>query len=172
MTGSLTHKITIGILLVLAALRFFPDRAAAQERSSNVSVNAHVQSTIELITINDIRFGSVQPGQHEVIIEPNRDSNAGSMIARGKPNAEISIHYVEEHILIREEGSEALTFYYQVAGHHENNQSAAEILDGYNRDMTFNADGEFFFWIGGRVNIQNAVQGQYVGEFTIEIEYI
>ncbi|MEX0684930.1 MAG: hypothetical protein WD267_04895 [Balneolales bacterium] len=160
------------IFLLLIGICLYPVLFYGQDQSTSVSVNANVQSTIELITINDIRLGSIQPGQVEVVIEPNRDSNSGSMIARGRPNAEISIHYIEEHILTRAEGNETLTFYYQVAGHTEDNQVASEVLDGFSRDMKFNEDGEYFLWVGGRVNIENAVYGAYDGEFTIEIEYL
>lgn len=140
--------------------------------SITISISATVQSSIELITLSDINIGSVQPSQFEIYVEPNRDAGAGSMIARGLPESGISISYVEEHILTHAESNETLTFYYQVAGNSEDNQTAAEILDGFSRDLNFNAEGEFFLWVGGRVNIQNAVHGQYEGEFTIEIEYI
>ncbi|MEX0778278.1 MAG: hypothetical protein WD037_00990 [Balneolales bacterium] len=142
------------------------------ESSVSVSVSANVQSSIEVMTLSDITFGSVQPSQFEVVVEPNRDQNAGSMVARGRPNAEISISYTAEHILTQTEGNATLTFYYQVAGNDEDNQPAAEIIEGFSRDMKFNEDGEFYLWVGGRVNIQNAVHGGYEGDFTIEIEYI
>ena len=153
---------------------FIPLDSISQNKAGRVNINvtAEVQSAIELVTISDIQLGSVQPGQFEVFVQPSRDPGAGSMIARGRPNAEIRITYDEKQVLRRAGGKEILTFYYQVVGHDEDNQFAAELVDGYSRHMAFNANGEFFLWIGGYTSIENAVRGQYEGEFTIEVEYI
>ncbi|MEX1137114.1 MAG: hypothetical protein WEB89_09450 [Balneolales bacterium] len=169
-----TRTSKVLLILLFLVVYFVPIRSSGQDGNANVSVSvsANVQSTIELITLSDISFGSVQPSQFELLVSANRDQNAGSMVATGRPNAEIRVNYTEEHILTRAGGNETLTFYYEVAGNDEDDQVAGEILDDLNRDMTFNSDGEFFLWIGGRVNIQDAVHGAYEGEFTIEIDYL
>jgi len=33
-------------------------------------------------------------------------------------------------------------------------------------------DGEYFFWVGGTMQLEGDILGQYEGEFTIEIDFI
>lgn len=165
--------------LFLAAIFFyglFPFQLIAQSgnnsHSVDINVNAQVIETINMTTIRDMRFGDVQPGQQEINISPVNDPNAGKMIASGTPEARIRVSFLQEWELSNDRGGESLTFFYRVAGNTSDDQSTAELLQTDNRDLYFNSDGEFYFWIGGRVDITNASPGNYEGEFTIEIEYI
>lgn len=140
--------------------------------SVNIEVNARVIESINMTTIRDMRFGNVQPGQKEVTISPVNDPTAGKMVASGIPEAQIRVSFLREWELTNDRGGESLTFFYTVAGNTTDDQSTAELLQTDNRDLYFNSDGEFYFWIGGHVDISNASPGNYEGEFTIEIEYI
>lgn len=61
---------------------------------------------------------------------------------------------------------------YEISGNSIENQSTSELLDTENRSIQFSLEGRYYFWIGGRINITNAVPGNYEGDFTIEIDYI
>jgi len=142
--------------------------------SSSVSINvsARVISSIDLITLRNIRFQEVQPGQKQITINPVNDANAGKMKASGRAEAPIKVSYFKQWQLTRTDGPGKLTFFYQVSGSTEDDQSTSELLKNDNRDLHFNNDGDFYFWIGGHVDITEAQPGNYEGDFTIEIEYI
>lgn len=164
-----------GTAVCLIAISSNADVQAQATRSSfsgSISVNTNVLQSIDMVTLRNMTFGKIQPGQREVFISPVLDEKAGKMKASGIPGAPIRVSYLEEWQLTRSQGPGTLTFYYEVSGNKEDNQSASEILETDNRDLSFNSEGEFYFWIGGRVNIQNASPGNYEGEFTIEIEYL
>lgn len=151
----------------------FPGILFAQDESGyRIGVSASVVESIEMVTQRDMQFGPVQPGQEQIVINPLTDSQTGKMIALGNPNARIKVSFVRERTLTSANGNQSLTFFYEIAGNDEDDQSSAELLQTDNRDLDLNSDGEYYFWIGGQVNIENAQPGKYNGDFTIEVEYI
>lgn len=147
----------------------------AQGNSSekySIRVSARVVKSIEMVTIRDMQFGPVQPGQEQILIDPLLDSETGKMIAIGIPNAKIRVSFVKERVLTHANGNSTLTFTYEIAGNDQDDQSSAELLQTDNRNLILNEEGEYFFWIGGQVNIEDAQPGKYNGDFTIEVEYI
>lgn len=165
--------------LILAALSllFSVSSLYAQDNPLNsaamsISANATVVTDIELTTMRNINFGKVQPGQQAVDISPTRDARAGKMVATGIPNSQIRVSYISEWQLTNSRTNHTLTFNYRVAASETDNQDTAELLQTQNRDLSFNQEGRYYFWIGGSADISNIQPGNYEGEFTIEIEYI
>lgn len=151
----------------------------AQDNGSNsttVNVSARVigstQNSIELITVNTIQFGDVQPENGQIYINPINSLNAGYMIANGNPEAEFRLNYLPERILTQINGNGSLIFNYEISGNSEDDQATSELLDLENRNLRFNSEGQFFIWVGGRIDLSNAAPGNYEGDFTIEIDYI
>jgi hypothetical protein len=142
------------------------------EDDVTINVQANVLQSIELITVSNIRLRDFPPGANEVYISPVENPYAGHMVAVGNPNAEIRIEYLPSRELTQVNGNGLLSFQYEIAGSAIDNQITSEILLNDNRNFRFNAQGRFYLWIGGRVDISNAKPGSYEGEFTIEIEYI
>ncbi|MEQ9266647.1 MAG: hypothetical protein RLN81_15565 [Balneolaceae bacterium] len=163
----------------LTLLLFFSilglNKANAQEAdkvSAFVSISADVVQSIELITVNSMTFGNTQPGQREIYVNPINDVNAGYMIAVGTPGAEFRLDYFEQRVLTQTNGDGTLTFTYEISANDVEDQASSELLDYENRNIIFNAEGRFYIWVGGRVNLENAKPGNYEGDFTIEIDYI
>lgn len=172
------HNVKLSIvLLIIFWLGYVPVNVNAQstgQQKSDVSinVNATVTGSIELTTIRNMNFGQVVPRQQTIDISPTQDPEAGKMVASGIPNARIRVRYIREWNLVSSRSEVPLTFNYRIAGNQVDNQETAELLETDNRDLNFNSDGEYYFWIGGNANIANVQPGNYEGEFTIEIEYI
>ncbi len=170
------QKATIILLAVIAINYLAPFTAIGQDQngeSSRISINASAQvvESIEMVTVQDMDFSPVQSSQQTITIDPLSDSNTGKMIALGNAESQIRVSFVRERTLTHTSGS-TLTFTYEIAGNDEDDQSSAEILQTDNRDLTLNSNGEYYFWIGGQVNVENARPGNYNGNFTIEVEYI
>lgn len=144
-------------------------------RSVNITASATVVGNgIELETISDIgilQASMLQDGD-DIYINPVFDPEAGIMRASGQPNAEIRVSYLTEMEVTRREGPGIIFFEYEVSGYPGDNQRESELLDLLERDVRFNEDGIFYFWIGGRIDLSEALPGNYDGEFTIEIEYM
>jgi hypothetical protein len=161
--------------LAIFLLVFSTSHLVAQNNdgiSAQVNVSAEVIQSIELITVNSMRFANAQPGQREIYINPVNSLNAGFMIAVGTPSAEFRLFYLPERELTQIDGDASLTFTYEISGSSEDNQSTSELLELDNRNIRFNSEGRYYLWVGGRVNLENAAPGNYEGDFTIEIDYI
>ena len=135
-------------------------------------MSAQVIESIEMVTQRDMQFGSVQPGQKQILIDPITDNRTGKMVALGSANARVRVSFVKERTLTSADGTSQLTFFYEIAGNDQDDQSSAELLQTDNRNLDLNSKGEYYFWIGGQVDIQNAKPGSYNGNFTIEVEHI
>lgn len=138
----------------------------------SVRVSAEVTSAVEVITIQNIRFDETRPSQKYAEISPVLDSNAGYMKARGKPNAQVRISYIQENTVYKTNGVGTLTFNYSIAVNDNSDQATGELLLNDGNNFTLNSNGELFIWVGGRVDLSNAAPGTYVGNFMLEIEYI
>ena len=146
--------------------------AQSDQRQVNINVTAIVNGAVETITIQTIDFDNIERENTVVSVNPITSARAGKMIARGTPNAGFQLEYLQERVLDNATGPGTIIFTYTVAGNIVNVQDTAEMLSQEVRDLTFNNDGEYFIWVGGFADLSNAEPGTYMGEFTIEIEYI
>ena len=160
------------ISLFLLFICHCPGLSALGSNSLNISVSAQIMESIELTTLQDMKLGEVQPSRGLININPIIDPDAGKMVASGIPSAQIRVSFLREWELENDRSNHTLIFYYEVAGNPVDNQSTAELLNLDNRNLQFNGEGKYYFWIGGRVLVSDAQPGNYRGEFTIEIEYI
>lgn len=142
------------------------------EFNASVNISAEVVQSIQLITVNAMTFGNIQPGQLEIYVNPINDVNAGYMIAVGTPEAEFRLDYLTTRNLTNVENEGFLIFQYELSGNDNEDQASSELIDNNNRTIRFNSDGRYYIWVGGRVDLENATPGSYEGDFTIEIDYI
>ncbi len=143
--------------------------------TSNVGVSVSInssESAVELTTVTNMNLGQITQNQVEVFVDPLTDPGAGLMRATGRPNASVRISFQASRELIRVGGGAILNFTYMISGNTIEEQTTAELLREENRDIRLGPSGEYFFWIGGRMNLEGVVFGQYEGEFTIEIDYL
>lgn len=78
----------VTLITALSVLSWITTANGQKSSSIDIRVSATVIGTIELVTLRDISFGSVQPGQKEIAISPIIDSGAGKMTANGMPGEE------------------------------------------------------------------------------------
>lgn len=168
----------LALLFILWSVSLTTFSLSAQESNPRASVtalvniSAEVVQSIQLITVNSMTFGNVQPGQLEIYVNPINDVNAGYMIAVGTPGAEFRLDFQQIRNLTNVEDEGFLTFQYELSGNDTEDQASSLAIENENRSIIFNEDGEYHIWVGGRVNIENATPGSYEGDFTIEIDYI
>ncbi len=172
MRSSRLHLLLLTSILLFCYLVLSSAEAKAQQSNVSVSISANVTRSIEMVTLRSMQLSGEDAQNGIITIDPTSSPNAGKMVAYGNPNSDIRISYLPTRELTRIQGTDVLTFTYQIAGNQQEDQTTAEPLETENRDFSFNDNGEFYLWIGGSVNISTAVPGNYQGEFTLEIEYI
>lgn len=163
-------------LATFLLLVMFSSEMTAQSSSNvvnaEININATVIQAIELVTVQNIRLANIEPVNNQIFISPITSGNSGHMIASGNSNAEIRITYQANQVLTQIGGDGVISVEYQLSGNDLNEQLTSELLGAENRNFSFNEDGDFYVWIGGRFFIERAKPGSYEGDFTIEIDYI
>ncbi len=140
--------------------------------NANIDIRTTIVSSIELITVKSITVGNLQSGQEEIYINSISDVNAGYMIAVGAPGLDFRLNFERSRVLTQVNGDGTLVFEYELSGNHLEDQNSAENITEDVRNLKFNADGQYYIWVGGKIDLRNARPGNYDGDFTIEIEYI
>ncbi len=162
----------IVIFLLFASISISSNAQENKSVNARVNISTKIISSIELITVNTITFENKVPDQQQIHVNPITDVSAGYMIAVGTPGAEFRLEYLLERTLTRVGGGGSINFVYEISGNTEEEQATSEIIDFENRNLVFNSGGRYFIWVGGKVDLRNAVPGNYEGDFTIEIDYI
>lgn len=151
--------------------------------STHISVSGLVTPSL---TNQQIQFDIIYVVQFEqnsaedlfIAVDPistpaSPDEGAGYIIAKGEPGAFFTLNFSREVQLISEEGGETLTATYLMSHNRLNEQSSSQYVLEQLSVYQLNAQGEYYFWVGGTISLANAtVGGAYVGDFNIEVEYI
>lgn len=162
------------ILYVLIVFVFSTNILAQSDSRLNVNVDVSTRliQTIQLTTVSQLSFGQLRPGEVDVYVNPMPDANAGYMIADGTPNSQFRLDYFEQVVLSNGNEDGNLTFFYEISKNNIEEQSTSTLIENNDEVQVFNNEGRFYFWVGGRLNLENATPGNYRGEFKIEIDYI
>lgn len=163
-------------ILFLTLLSLSSSGISAQSSSkavnAEININTTVIQAIELVTVQNIRLANIEPVNNQIFVPPITSGNAGHIIASGNSNAEIRITYQSNQVLTQINGDGLIRVEYRLSGSDLNEQLTSELLGAENRNFSFNIDGDFYIWVGGRFFIEQAKPGSYEGDFTIEIDYI
>lgn len=166
------HKVIILAVLICVLYSQPADAQVNEPQTVSISVSAQVSSATELFTIQTVDFRYEDVELNILSIDPISNPSAGKMVARGMPDTGMRISFLQSRELVNVTTNHVLFFEYFVAGNEQDEQQTSELINPDNRDLVFNEDGEFYIWVGGRVDLSTAQPGSYEGEFNIEIEYI
>jgi hypothetical protein len=160
-------------MLFLCLLFLFQPGIHAQ---SSVSIRASAtvveETGIQMIPINDMIIDE-SAAQNDIIdISPITDGSAGKIMVKGKINSIIRLSYLHQQVVVNTSGVGTLVFEYVVSGFPSDDQHASQLLDALDNVPQFNEKGEYYLWVGGRADLNNARPGNYEGEFILEIEYM
>jgi hypothetical protein len=160
--------------MVLICMLWFSFLAAEAQTSGNIKATALVvePTGIQLIPLEDMVIDESSSKDGFLNISPVTDEKAGKILVRGKAKSSVKLSYMNEMSLANPDGEGKLVCEYSVSGYQSDNQSASQPLDQVERVVQFNEKGEYYLWLGGKINFTHARPGSYEGEFTIQVEYI
>lgn len=157
-----------------------PDRFS-METSIRISGNVIARTGGENIlfdTIYEVHFEQLRAGQTLITVDPitdfaTADAGAGYVVAKGAPNAQFQLTFSRQVVLrhATERDNVLIVNYLLSANSTAEQENSAYVLEAA-PTFRLNTDGEFHFWVGGQVDISNAIRGEYEGEFTLEVEYL
>ena len=157
------------ILLLMSAFTL-----QAQKTTVSIKAQATVidKAEIELVTIKYLDIDAGMAVNGIINVSAKRDGQAGVMMVKGRPDASFRISFAPVVQIQNSAGKGSLTLKYEMYGYSSDNQAASEPIDAAARTLKINSDGQYYFWLGGIIDISKARPGKYEGEFTLEIEYI
>lgn len=160
------------IPIILFWIFSFISIAVGQQKSTiELSISATVVDQIEVITIADIDAGIILPGESEKVISPILDGGAGILRLEGLKNSSIQVSYSQQVTMTNLLTNQPLFMNYMVSGGPESNQSVSTLFTTNPANVTLNADGVYYLWIGCRFSLIGLMPGQYDGDFLIEVDY-
>jgi len=166
------NKSIVRLLSFVLSLLLFSNLHAQEAVSITASATVLEISEIELVTIKDMNVDEAFAENGILNISPVTDMNAGELLVMGRANAQMRITSPDQTVLVNTSGQGTLIFYNVISGFPSDNQHASQLLDAVDNVPQFNEEGQYYLWVGGRVDISNARPGNYEGEFILEIEYI
>jgi len=158
---------------IVIALLVMQISLLGQQNSSAVKMNieATVVDYIEMITLADIDVGTVIPSDEMLRLDPRTDQGAGIIKVHGRHNASVQISYSSQITMVNLVSNTNLVVNYSVSGNFENDQSASDLFTTNPVSVLLNDAGDFYLWIGCEFSLQDLVQGQYDGDFIVEVDY-
>lgn len=140
----------------------------------SISVSARVvsESPVELTTLSNMIVVGGNNGGEEIYISPISSANAGLMQVKGTPGSQARITYIMSEVLSEASGQGSINIKYEMSGNPERVQSSSKLIDTGETILNFGADGLYFLWVGGHIDLSNTTGGKFVGQFTLEIDYI
>jgi hypothetical protein len=166
------------ILLAVPALS-----QGTNEVNLNLSVSANLVTSapVQLTALRNLIITGVQGRGSkynesvrtgEIYISPLTDNRAGILLAKGAPNSHAILHYKTAEILKDNTGAGSISVRYELSSSPTLAQKNSEQNDNGEIILNFDRNGNFYLWIGGYVNLKNAISGKYSGQFTFEILYV
>ena len=160
----------IFIIITFVPITYAQEDGGPGRATVSVNVSANVVATIDMVTLSDFNIGAVQPSQGEIIIDAGQDGEAALLMFSGSPNREIRLTYTSR-VQLTKPDAPSLTVYYSLNGYMDNEQGSSVSLEENPITVSLSNEGEYYIWIGCRINIEQATPGPYDGDFAIEVEY-
>jgi hypothetical protein len=159
-------------LLHVLLLIYSATAQKSELEKAHIEVSAEVMANIDLLTIRNLVFPDSYEDDDETFVSPILSENAGMMKVKGIPNSRIRINYISKVKLNSENDDGFIFIEYLVSGFRDENQYASGLINAVDAELTLNEKGEFFFWIGAKIDFSQTITGQFLGQFTIELEYM
>lgn len=177
-------KISAGliILLLVSVNALQAQNSDPATRSAGISVTGTV---VEPTDAEAILLEAVYPpsfmrkgfDESEMRVDPNADEagtpgGAGLIIAQGLPNRAFRVVVPRVIKMTNSDTNSMLEVQILVSHNSAPEQPSSDYLRQVVEDFTLNDEGEYFFWIGGSIDISDVEDGAYEGQFLLELEYL
>jgi hypothetical protein len=131
---------------------------------------------LRIETVNEVQFQQTSETQTTITVDPIRtpagsESGAGYIIASGAPGTEFTILFSDNIVLFHEVESAVQQLVYLISHGPSDEQSLSSYLTTQLLTFRLNENGEYHFWIGGRLNLTELVSGIYFPDFVLEVLY-
>lgn len=157
---------------------------ANTDNSASISVSGRVIQSLSaqniiIDVLANVNLVATEPNQAFIEIDPTVvpvtfDDDllgTGFAVAIGEPGTKFFINFPREVVLTNNVDGNILIIEYDIAHNQVNEQQNANRIRQISEEFILNDNGEYYFWFGGKVDIRNVTDGEYMGDFFMEVEY-
>lgn len=169
-------------IVMLGATSSLAQNNSWDNKSSSIRVTGSVVAalggrSILIETIYNPSFQTENIDDNQIIVDPISDEagsagGAGLMVAKGEPRSEFQVVMPDEITLINSETNCAVKVNVDISHNVQMEQSSSDYVRNSITSFTLNETGEYYFWLGGSIDITNLEEGPYKGNFLLEVEYL
>lgn len=185
--GITAHQLFPIALLKLTLVVLFPigvlaQDSSEQEMSASINVTGRVvaelaMQSLLIESVYDPSFQQVDIDVTRVIVDPvtnkaGSGGGAGMLVAKGEPGRDFQVVIPEAITLINSETGTTLDVRVIVSHNGIIDQSSSDYVRDAISGFRLNGDGEYYFWLGGEIDVAEVEEGDYEGSFLLEVEYI
>lgn len=156
--------------------------APQQEISASINVTGRVvaelaMQSLLIESLYNPSFQQVNIDVTRVVIDPVTDQagsggGAGMLIAKGEPGRDFQVVIPEAITLVNSETGTTLDVRVTVSHNGIIDQSSSDYIRDAISGFRLNEDGEYYFWLGGEIDVAEVEEGEYEGSFLLEVEYL
>jgi len=137
-----------------------------------VQVTVIEKSEIEVVTLKNLDINERMARDGIISVSAQTQPEAGEMKVLGIPDAHFRVRFIPYEVIGNSQGIGTITIRYELFGSQGNLQQTSDLINAEEHVLRTSKLGEYFFWVGGIIDISKAGPGTYSGEFTIDIEYL
>lgn len=167
-------KVQLLLLLLLGGSSVVSAQTIRGQGFNRVTTSASVVENLQLITIRDIVLITPTFDENEIFVSPTESPYAGLFRIFGSNQSTVRVTYLQKET-IEEVGMNGgfIEVEYVLSGNSEDNQNQSILFGSTGEfNIQMNQTGEYFLWVGAVILISQGAAGEYLSEFTIELEYI
>lgn len=160
----------------------FAQQTTGPEKTSSINVTGKVVSVLDgqailIEAISDPSFQQENIDDTQVVVDPITDDaggmgGAGYLVAKGEPNRVFQVTIPDVITLINAETNNTFDVQVNVSHNSSTEQSSSDYVRDNLSEFILNDEGEYYFWLGGIINVADVEEGAYEGSFMLELENI
>jgi hypothetical protein len=167
-------KHLIALVLLFGGVRVLKSQTIEAPPPVRAIASAAVVDNLQLITIRDINLIAPTISGDIIFVSPTESPHAGQFRIFGSNQSTVRVTYLVNETIEEVSGNGGyIQVDYTLSGYAEDIQFQSILFDDNGEfNIQMNETGEYFLWVGARVVVSQATAGEYISEFTIELEYI
>lgn len=136
--------------------------------------SATVQEGLQLVTIRDMFMLTPTLEAPQELVSPKDSPYAGQFQISGSKFTSVRVTYLLNEIIEEVGGNGGIIqVEYMLSGNEEDNQLQSLLFEPTGEfNIQLGEEGNYFLWVGANINVVNGTAGEYISEFTLELDYL
>lgn len=181
-SGFARHTLPVVLIILISMTGIQAQQTSDQEVSASINVTGRIVAEVSMqsILIESMYNPSFQQANidmTQVIVDPVTDQagsvgGAGMLVTKGEPNRIFQVTIPQTVTLTNKDTGTTLNVRVKVSHNGIIDQSSSDYIRETVSAFQLNTDGEYYFWMGGEINVADVEEGEYEGNFLLEVEYV